>query len=1703
MLAISKESMNHKTTKRFSARFAAAVTVFSLIASAFPAPFSLPVAEAATQEVLFEDGFETDDFSEWLNNSGTWDTVSSSGASEGGVFARSTGDNTASTTAGSNVLTLQADTSGYENIQLTYYYRDSEIEELDGTTDNAGVEYSAKENSSIPPSYGSAIKNHQDGQESDWTQAVVDFPADADDKGDLRVRFTSRLDSESGDKFEIDSVKITGEPISSCEVTNGSDTYTSIQDAIDDASDDDTLVVTDGSVCEGFTTNVDNLTINPETIHGATISDEPSGSDRIVDIRSNGVTIDGFVIKSENIGDGVGISISGDGAEPAKATITNNDISQTLTGIQTTTAHDSGNNTITDNVINSETVGISLQNDGNTVENNHVEAGVESLGLLVTGNTIENNNFLSDATDAKMYGEEGTPIATLNWWGDETGPDDVTDVTVDPWLCGPFEDDPDTSVDGNCDPEGTLGSEKEPHDGKVRICSATASGDNPYVNHEVAINSITGPGQGSGGVNEGDIIPPFWYEGTGNNSGIHFYEGNNWEGDNIELWENDCGDDGQDNPEVPWCSFAGEVVDYTADDDAKTNGGNPVNPDRRNIEAVETIAPYQNIGGKEGSNWQVDPLDFFSLGIEGYIIYEFTGSVAHDQPGDDIAIYEITGGDSGQTNEKARILISQDGVTYHEVETITGDGSIDIDGYGLDYVKYVKLIDDSAGIQGKNGDGYDVDAIVILDGSCGDEPEAYQCTPDEVLHLDVENNSKQAPILHGVNTANGALTQLAMYDTPMFDLAVDKDGNIYATTRGGNSDAYTNELVILKLDGTTDSVGATGLVDEEDKTVAMGFAYDGTLYALGNHSNKLYELDTTTGDATELHDFSGTINVQGGDLVVNGNGDIVYVHKEGLVYTIDPNTFAVTNGGDLSDSHYTSLALVGDTYYAMERNSDKFATFELDGSNNVMNDSYSTGGNFMFGDGGSCVVEPEEDREASLVITDTNEDGKVLSGTHTFKAEYNDDDEQEDDIAWAIRAGTCDMDAEAVMAGNVAGFNDPSSFNAPDFSTTVDMSSWDDGEYCLVVNPDEQGGEPDLRETRTFTLENPDEQIACVPGENLLANADFEEPVVEHSDDWNIFTEGIAWLVDWVNPSGAPETASLELHAGVNGWDASEGNQYTELDGDWQGPGGSNGEAASVEISQDIPTAKGETYQLSWDFSPRPGTVGTNNELEVLVDGAPVASNSDTASGNTDWRSDSIEFTGTGEPTTIAFRDAGDSDSLGTFLDNTSLTCQPEPTAGPYCGDGEVNQEWEQCEVGDDNCTNYCMADNQCHTERLAKIDLDDSQESVSFNGKIYLGTSTNPIPNGTWFNLDETGDALANQIANEVDGLAVERNQNGSTTLRLAYRGGNSSGEIDYVQGDIEFLGAETYPGGVDEYVMGANSYDLEDGTNGSYDDVFDASDLNQVDFDMRADTGDDGVTMKIRDGEEYGQCEIGEGDGNGENGDEDLYEVTGFVWEDDNENGDRDGDEQNRGAGITMRATNQETDEVATTTTNSDGHYSFYLPEGTWIITQDTDSDWEVTYPDTEGNSYVVTLPDDGQASVGFFSTIARIFTPVAHAAETHEDYITGRNFGNVFTGSEGSDNGTDRSASTQSTGRGGGPMLSLSSNSDGVDEVDEETDDLEGRTLGEQTTRVPEGAPDAGKGGAAGSTDWVTVLWALAALGAVYLWLRKEDVHVQSRN
>jgi predicted ribosomally synthesized peptide with SipW-like signal peptide len=106
---------------------------------------------------------------------------------------------------------------------------------------------------------------------------------------------------------------------------------------------------------------------------------------------------------------------------------------------------------------------------------------------------------------------------------------------------------------------------------------------------------------------------------------------------------------------------------------------------------------------------------FYSLGFGGTVTFRFENYI-QNETGDDLKIYEITGG-STYPEEKAEVLVSQDGEDYTSLGIAVRDASFDLG--VLPWVQYVKVVDvsDISAFpipQYNDADGYDLDAIEAL-----------------------------------------------------------------------------------------------------------------------------------------------------------------------------------------------------------------------------------------------------------------------------------------------------------------------------------------------------------------------------------------------------------------------------------------------------------------------------------------------------------------------------------------------------------------------------------------------------------------------------------------------------------------------------------------------------------------------------------------------------------------------------------------------------------------------------------------------------------------------------------------------------------------------------------------------------------------------------------------------------------------------------
>lgn len=151
-------------------------------------------------------------------------------------------------------------------------------------------------------------------------------------------------------------------------------------------------------------------------------------------------------------------------------------------------------------------------------------------------------------------------------------------------------------------------------------------------------------------------------------------------------------------------------------------------------------------------------------------------------------------------------------------------------------------------------------------------------------------------------------------------------------------------------------------------------------------------------------------------------------------------------------------------------------------------------------------------------------------------------------------------------------------------------------------------------------------------GENLVVNGSFEDPAIA-GGTFNISTTIPGWTSDSGDGIEVQNNAVLA---------ASDGNQLVELD--------SNNNS---NMYQDIATGGTGEFQLSFDYSPRPGVDAASNGIEVYWDGVLL----DTLTGDVaGFTTHTYVVNGSANPDTrLEFRAVGTNDSLGGFVDNVSV----------------------------------------------------------------------------------------------------------------------------------------------------------------------------------------------------------------------------------------------------------------------------------------------------------------------------------------------------------------------------------------------------------------------------------------------------------------
>lgn len=142
---------------------------------------------------------------------------------------------------------------------------------------------------------------------------------------------------------------------------------------------------------------------------------------------------------------------------------------------------------------------------------------------------------------------------------------------------------------------------------------------------------------------------------------------------------------------------------------------------------------------------------------------------------------------------------------------------------------------------------------------------------------------------------------------------------------------------------------------------------------------------------------------------------------------------------------------------------------------------------------------------------------------------------------------------------------------------------------------------------------------ASVPAGSLIVNGSFEDPVK---------TGGFFASIPGWTPSVPCTAQGAPIQVSPFGGQVVDGAQARELNTGCAGNG----------IQQIVPTSPGTTYTLTYAYSPRPGSLDEDNEMEVWFDGDLVETVGPlTPDAGFDWRLRQVDVTASGTSAVLEF----------------------------------------------------------------------------------------------------------------------------------------------------------------------------------------------------------------------------------------------------------------------------------------------------------------------------------------------------------------------------------------------------------------------------------------------------------------------------------
>lgn len=323
---------------------------------------------------------------------------------------------------------------------------------------------------------------------------------------------------------------------------------------------------------------------------------------------------------------------------------------------------------------------------------------------------------------------------------------------------------------------------------------------------------------------------------------------------------------------------------------------------------------------------------------------------------------------------------------------------------------------------------------------------------------------------------------------------------------------------------------------------------------------------------------------------------------------------------------------------------------------------------------------------------------------------------------------------------NLSGGSDSSTDNlyGEDGNDTLDGGSGSDYLFGGKGNDNIKGGSGD------DVIQGDD--AASAFGANLVVNGSFEDPAIA-GGTFNISST----IPGWTSDSG--DGIEVENNAVMP---ASDGKQLVELD--------SNNNS---NMYQDIATGGTGEFQLSFDYSPRPGVDAASNGVEVYWNGVLL----DTLTGDTaGFTNHTYVVNGAGANTRLEFRAVGTSDSLGGFLDNVSVRGVNDSASGADIINGGSGNDNINGGYGDDTIVGDSGNDFINAGEGNDNVDAgsgNDRVEGGAGDDTIITGSGTDQVDGGTGADYIR-GDSGADILTGGADADTFDYNGLGDSTVAV-----------------------------------------------------------------------------------------------------------------------------------------------------------------------------------------------------------------------------------------------------------------------------------------------------------------------------------------------